>query len=236
MNILSIMLAVFLLFAAGAFGGQQVKVGSLANNSQVTVETADNNRTVLNFEVGAFNKQPVEINGEKYFRIDCEGEGLLYQAGCPALPKMCRSIIIPDNTHMRVKVLSAEYRDFPNTPVLPSKGHIKRTVNPADIPYTFADIYSRDEWFPASLASLDKPYILRDFRGQVIEIYPFRYNPSSKTLRVYTSIKVEVIADGPGLVNVLQRREPFTMTTPDFDQIYRRRFINYNTGDNKALK
>ncbi|RKX17237.1 MAG: hypothetical protein DRP26_07305, partial [Candidatus Zixiibacteriota bacterium] len=47
-------------------------------------------------------------------------------------------------------------------------------------------------------------------------------------MRVYSSVTVEVVQDGPGKINILKRHRPFTKVNPDFDLIYKERFINYN--------
>ena len=221
---------VLLLLSVAAMAGQRVKLGTITDDLRVTVDETSYLRTVVRFEIGAFEKETIEIDGENYNLISCAKEGVIHIEGEPELPRLCRSIIIPDDAKVTLKVLSAEYIDFPIMPTAPSKGNLKRTVNPADIPYTFGSVYSKDEWYPSQLAKLREPFILRDFRGTVIEIYPFQYNPASKTLRVYSSVIVEVVPDGPGEINVKNRQEPFSKVTPDFELIYKKRFINYNTG------
>jgi len=224
------MMAILLTAVSGSVADQRVELGTDTDDLSVTVLEAGDFRTVVRFDVGAFTKEAVEIGGETFYKIDCSKESVLLNKDEPELPHICRSIIIPDNALMKINVLSTEYVDLPSTPVIPSKGNLYRNVNPDDISYSFGEVYNNDEWYPSELTSIREPYILRDFRGTVIELNAFRYNPVSKVLRVYTSVTVEVVQDGPGETNVLSRTEPFSKVTPDFELIYRERFINYNTG------
>jgi len=210
--------------------GQRVEMGNIAEDVRVTVIESNDQKTIVSFEIGAFSKQEVQIDGETYYTIKTGEENVLHNEGEPALPRICRSIIIPDNARMKIDLLSSEYRDFDATPVAPSKGHLPRTVNPQDIPYNFGPVYNLDEWYPSQQAAIREPYILRDLRGTVIEIYPFQYNPVNQTLRVYTSIAVEVTTDGIDRINVLNRVKPFDNVNPDFELIYKERFINYDQG------
>ena len=115
-----------------------------------------------------------------------------------------------------------------NVLIAPSKGILPRTINPEEVPYIFGDIYELDTWYPGDLAELDSPYILRDYRAQVVKVNLFQYNPVEKTLRVYTELTIEVYPNGPGEINVLNREEPLTKIDKDFDLVYNNQFINYN--------
>ncbi len=227
MRNLWVMVFSILFLAGAAASGEHVVVGNISDDVQVTVEESNSYRTVVRFEIGAYNQNAVDINGETFYDVNCGREGILLNEGEPALPRLCRSIIIPDDTRMALKVVAAEYVDIPNTPVVPSKGSLPRTINPEDVPYTFGDVYSGSEWYPTELAAIREPYIMRDYRATVIELNGFQYQPSSKTLRVYTSVTVEVTADGPGEINVLERGKNAGKLVPEFEKTYQRRFINY---------
>jgi hypothetical protein len=216
-----------LIFLVPFHFGAAVLNASSGNEVNVVVEESNDIRTVVRFEISSFDKMPVNINGETYFKITCGNEGIMLNAGEPALPRICRAIIIPDDAKMAVNLLSAEYTDYRQMPVLPSKGNLSRQINPADIPYTFGDVYHRHEWYPDKVAEIRKPFIQRDYRGTVIEINAFQYHPDQNTLRVYTSVTVEVVSVGPGEINVLDRSRSQSIPS-DFDLIYGQRFINYN--------
>ena len=106
---------------------------------------------------------------------------------------------------MGVEVLSSEFIEFENVSVAPSKGNLLCTVDPTDVPFEFGMVYNRDSFYPEQIASLGEPYVLRD-HGIVVEVNAIQYNPIRKTLRVYTSVTVEVRSIGPSDINVLVPR------------------------------
>ena len=76
-----------------------------------------------------------------------------------------------------------------------------------------------------------EPYIIRDFRGQNMVVYPFAYNPVTKTLRVYYDMTVEMYKVDDNGANVMESRRSNTIKLdPDFKSVYQRHFINYEAG------
>ena len=155
-------------------------------------------------------------------------------AGEPDVPMMGIPAIIGDQARMDVRVVEAKYKDFDNIAVAPSKGDFPRTIDPATVPYTYGDCYSKDAFFPADNAELYEPYILRSYRGQNIAVHPFVYNPVTKTLRVYYDLTVEMYkVDDNGKNPLTSRHSKVVMTDPDFKSVYGRHFINYEASQSK---
>ncbi len=149
-------------------------------------------------------------------------------AGEPDMPMTGIPVLIGDKARMSIRVVDAQYRDFEGIEVAPSKGDFPRTINPEDVPYTYGECYSRDAFFPASNIGLYEPYIIRDFRGQNMVVYPFAYNPATKTLRVYYNMTVEMYkVDDNGSNTIESRRSNVVKMDPDFKSVYQRHFINY---------
>ncbi len=207
---------------------ERVELRSVTDDVTVTVLQASLDRTVLRFEVNAFARDSKIIDGQEYTTLRIPHESILLNAGEPELPRFCRSIMIPGDAKMEIRVVDSEYRDYADTWIVPSKGSLPRTVNPDDVPYSFGAVYQSDAWYPAELTELRDPYILRDLRGTVVEVNAFRYQPVQHVLRVYTSVTVEVRANGRDNVNTLTQTLP-PKVDPEFDRIYRRHFLNYST-------
>jgi hypothetical protein len=182
---------------------------------------------ILNFKFGDYQSESVIINGQEYTQIWIPGEPLLEEKGAPALPHVNRSIIIPDDAKMSVRVLSFNYEDK-IAKIVPSKGVLLRTIDPDQVPYEFGDIYGTDAFYPGPIASLGEPYILRDYRGIVVQVNPFQYNPSTGLLRICKEITFEVSAVGTGERNVLIRGDRVRASIKAFQTIYRSQFLNYD--------
>lgn len=190
------------------------------------------NRIVIRYEFGDFLQQQVVIDRQTYNAIFLKSESNKKKVGAPALPDVSRSIIIPDDARMAVRVLDSSYYEIENIDIAPSKGYISRKINPADVPYTFGKAYETDAFYPGPLAVLREPYIMRDQRGIVVTANPFQYNPVGRVLRVYTDMTIEVVAIGLGKLNVLHRK-PRKLSRA-FHQLYSSHFINYDLDERYA--
>ena len=198
------------------------------DNIQINVQKT-NEVTTINYQINDFEMKNIIINGEIYKKIILDDESNSYLLGHPELPNIRRSILIPDSQEMTATVTFSNYIDYENVLVSPSKGTILRTTNPENVPYTFDTIYEKDAWFPTSIIYLDTPYIVRDFRGQVIQVNPFQYNPVSRTLRFYSDITIELYPIGEDTRNCIYREKLPATIDSEFSQIYQHHFINFNT-------
>ena len=156
------------------------------------------------------------------------------QAGEPDMPMTGIPVMIGDKARMDVRVIDAEYIDFEGIDIAPSKGDFSRQIDPATVPYTYGECYDKDEFIPAKNLDIHEPYIIRDFRGQNMAVYPFAYNPVTKTLRVYYNMTVEMYKVDDNGTNAFTTRKSNTVKLdPDFKSIYQRHFINYEEASSK---
>ena len=184
--------------------------------------------TTIAFHVPGFNLQTVStVQGFSHL-IDAENASHLLIAGAPDVLKMAVSVIIPDAATMDVQVIASSYHEYNNIQLLPSKGNLKRNQDPSAIPFTYGPAYSSNSFYPGTIAELRDPYILRDFRGQTIVVYPFQYNPVTRVLRVYDqlTVKTNPVTSSVSLNTFSRSRQP--QPNDIFNPIYTNRFINYN--------
>ena len=219
----TLLLLSLLMLLTFALAAETITTGSGANS--VTVLSSSASETVLQYQIGRFDTMPVSIGGDEWFHVNLPKEGITQDKGLPQLPVFNRSIIIDNTARMRLELFDLQYQDY-QIRVAPSKGVITRNIDPATVPYNFEDVYEKDEFYPHTVAELSEPYIMRDFRGITVKTIPFAFNPKTGVLRVYTSYKVRVLADGTDTINVLTRnRESITR---DFEPIYSNQFLNWN--------
>jgi len=216
------LLIILSLLCFGLFA-ETVTLGSESN--ALNVLHSSDNETVLQYKIGTFEKESVQIDGEKWFHVSLPKEGHSQDKGFPQLPVFNRSIVIPGSSAMHLEVYDIQYEDI-TLPIAPSKGVITRDINPATVPYTFDNIYKSEDFYPTDIASLSEPYIMRDFRGITIQTNPFAYQPSSQTLRIYTSFKIRVYAGGINLTNALTTTRD--SISRSFMPIYENHFVNWN--------
>ena len=203
----------------------------LKSGSKSGVETvvSDVNSTVLKATISGYYREGVTTENGNAFVISTLTSSPIMIKGAPDLGKFSASVIIPDMARMKVDVVSSSYTEINNIDIAPSKGNLYRDINPSAIPYFYGDAYTRNEFFPGKLAELNSPYILRDYRAQPVWIYPFQYNPVTKTLRVYHEIVLKISEDAGVGENIFVRSKELTAVEPEFNEIYSQLFSNYNS-------
>ncbi|TRW24600.1 T9SS type A sorting domain-containing protein [Flavobacterium zepuense] len=168
-------------------------IGSFAQNIKLISDT-DNRITVRNVANGYTHDQKT-VDGVAY--KDFKGTKVFtMQKDAPALPAYRTSVIVPQGGDVSLEISYDGYTDYPNVNILPSKGSLKRNINPADVAYGFGPAYQQDAFYPGNLAEMSTPYTLRDTKGVTVSFYPYQYNPVTKTLRLYNNITINVNSQG----------------------------------------
>lgn len=197
----------------------------------VSVTTPAPDVTRVEFVLDSYDAHAVDVAGRALTALTVEGLGFLAmdQAGHPQLPALHDSVALPDEARMALRVRRADFHEVQGVDLLPWRGPIPRTVDPASVPYVFGTPYAQEAFFPAEVATLGEPYVLRDVRGAVLTITPFQYNPVTRVLRVYDLVEVEVFAAGPGGANAIDRASYGRRPDRSFAALYRQHFLNPGT-------
>ena len=177
-------LAAMLLFCCAKLSAQNIKLISDKASQIVLSNSANPNSNFQKTVNGVVYKDFKDV---KVFTM---------QKDAPALPAYRSSVIIPDGANVTLEVSYDSYTDYTDVNILPSKGSLKRNINPADVAYGFGAAYQQDAFYPGNLAEVSSPYTLRDTRGVTVSFYPYQYNPVTKTLRLYNNITVKVLSNG----------------------------------------
>ena len=229
-HILTVMLV---MLSVVTFGQQWVAIkSSTPSTIQTTLVSSSENQITVNLQVPGFYAYEVTTPRGEANIISVPKTVSTAAAGEPNLPMIAVPAIVGDRQHYNIRVVDAQYSDF-QMEVAPSKGDFPRTINPEDVPYTYGEAYSANAFFPMQNVGLYEPYILRDFRGQNMVVYPFAYNPISKTLRVYYNMTVEMYTDGMSSENVIDRRSNNLKMDPEIKSMYENHFINCEQGLSK---
>ena len=206
------------------------------SSSEIKLISSDITYSTIEINTKGFWKTSIrQVDGKTEYKAYSENSTPLLIPGAPDLEKLTASLIIPDLARMQVSILEEEYVDFPGISVIPSKGNLTRDIDPETVPYEYGREYAVNAFFPGVIAELRKPHIIRDVRGQTVVIYPFRYNPVEKVLRVYTRLVLGVKSVGEDGENVFTGRgeegndgQEDYKTVRAFNGIYERNFLNYD--------
>lgn len=164
------------------------------------------------------------LNGSIYQDYSVAYKILMTEKGAPELPKFSESIIVPNVGALELEILHDGYTEYQNVDVLPSKGSLKRNVDPSSVPFTFGSAYNEDAFYPGDLATMREPFILRETRGASVEFHPFQYNPVTRTLRVYNNLRAVVKIDSKEVgINELTSEN---LKSGVFNDVYKNFYLN----------
>jgi len=189
----------------------------------------DATETVVKFKVDSYELTKVLTSKGEESIIEAPHSGKIMKKGAPDLAKLSTSVIIPDTGEMRVEVVDSKFIELKDIDIAPSKGNLMRTDDPSKVAFEWGTEYGTDVFFPGPLTEVGKPYIARDFRGQVITTYPFQYNPKTRVLRVYTEMTVRLNLSEPVGENEFERKTTlkYDEIVEEFKNVYYRHFINF---------
>ena len=199
----------------------------LSIGQQYKLITATESNITIDIQAPEFQTHAVTTPQGEAFVITAPKAMNRAEAGEPDLPMLVIPTIVGDQALMQVHVSEAEYVDYENMEIAPSKGDFPRTINPEDVPYTYGEAYQHDAFFPVQLSKLDEPYIHRDVRGQNLIVTPYQYNPITKTLRVYTHLVLDMVNIGKDDRNIIENRAKSFTLDSEFKTTYEHRYINY---------
>ena len=213
----------------GAWAQEWIPAGSTqAVAPKVKLLSDTEQATEVCLTLGGFFQEEVSTPQGKQYIITVPKMASMLEEGAPDLPLFAVPVLIGDRAEMEVQVKESRYQDFEGVEVAPSKGNFSRQINPDEVPFRYGEAYTQNRFFPDAQVQLDEPYILRDFRGQNILVYPFAYNPVTKTLRVYTQLTLTMRKTGDNGSNAkMSRKSGPAKMAPETDAMYAHRFINY---------
>jgi gingipain R len=237
-------LAIF-VFAIGLFAQNQIL--NVSNNTSVMSETvllsSNNNQTVIQFNLNQLELFEMATGYGNAFIPMTDEAPMILQEGTPELFYLTATFIIPDKGGSELEISYGQFQDFENVEIAPSKGNLTRNIDPSTVPFIKGEVYQIDGFFPGTLAILREPFIMRDVRGQSLDVYPVQYNPVTKVLRVYSEITVAVVNTREEGINEFTTQKRHNTIDPQFSQMYNNLFINssviqqrgYPTGEEGEL-
>lgn len=211
---------------AGFFSASTVSASQTGSFNKILLLSSSENESVIKFILEEYGYNPVTTPWGEASVTRAKNTTPILKKGAPDLPKFTASVIVPDLAKMGVKVVSSSYTDYPAMEIAPSKGNITRDIDPQSVSYEKGIEYAADAFFPGLLTELRDPYILRDYRGQTVIVYPFHYNPVTHTLRVYSEIIVKIFQSGNNGVNTIARAAYPEAINSEFATIYKKQFLN----------
>jgi gingipain R len=167
--------------------------GLMAQNFSLQPSSMEDLRVSHSLDLAPFaTTENVTIGDQEYRSFETSFDVVSMETGAPALPFFTESVILPEVGAVSLEITYSDYTELEGVYVAPSKGSLKRNINPSDVEYTFGEAYTTNSFYPGELATLSEPFIIRNTRGATIKINPYQYNPVTGVLRIYNNVQVAV--------------------------------------------
>lgn len=194
-----------------------------AFSQEFKLVNSDHASVVVEFQNAKFELDEQTVSNQQFVDFTSLNPVYTLEKGAPQLPIFSRNILIPAIGSSELKITYDHFYEISNVSVVPSKGNLKRNVNPANVPLEYGKAYTQNAFYPGKLAEVSNPFITRDLRGQTVTFYPFQYNPVTKTLRVYQNLRVEV-KNNPTVPSINELTQKNTAT--ETKEVFKNHFLN----------
>ncbi|MCF7920563.1 MAG: hypothetical protein K9N06_11685 [Candidatus Cloacimonetes bacterium] len=216
--------SIFLLISI-SLSGSWVEVNEASPSGLFKCEQQGRSAAEVEFKLDGFELELKEYAGETYTVITHEEAGKMLDIGLPDLPVFTKALIIPDEGTPTLEIISFEQREFKDVMVYPQEV-LQFEHEAAKDNFTInREFYQGRSIYPAEIAWVGEPAIMRDIRVLPVTFSPFSYDTSRRTLTVYSNIVVEVTVTGSGGINARYRSGKRSRA---FEAMYRANTLNYD--------
>ena len=111
--------------------------------------------------------------------------------------------------------------DVENIDIYPYQGELDSSIEKPFIKNT--DFYNSNSNYPDKKLIVSEPMIMRDLEIGSVSLIPYNYNPESKTLTVYSEVKIDIIESGTREIstNLPEKRSRV------FENLYEQLIVDY---------
>lgn len=170
------------------------KIDSATNIDIISTDNSDMN---LSFTLNGFNVSSFELGGAAWNEITFNNRGYIRQEGAPDVPVFRRFISVSSPNSVVVSVDSASYKTYYNAAVAPTQSLLLENQKMSDIEFKKDNVlYNRNALYPSDWVKISDVGVFHGIHLASLEIYPVRYNPVSRVLRVASKINIHISFTG----------------------------------------
>ncbi len=183
-----------------------------------------------------FNETPLAyrtLNGELFVDFAQNHKVVSEIPGEPALPLYHTTLQLPATGTPTVEVIEDNTISTSFQRVLPSKGNLKRNIDPSTVPYTFGPAYNQYESYPSATGTLEDAFIWRSMRGSVLTVSPYQFIPGSGMLQFHKELTFRIrFNEGTSGINELTEEK----VDPVMDNMQQHMILNRSAEKYTALE
>ena len=164
----------------------------------------------------------VTQDGVVYQMLDVRDAGKTTDIGKPELPMIGRYVALPAGATASIDVVDYDATILDGYNVQPAQAPLP-DIKDAPAPAFALDraAYAMNAYYPADVARLEGPYVIRGCSVMILQVFPVQFNPSQQRLRVLSNIRVRVSFNG-GQDRFIDHR----LRTPTFDHMFDKLLLN----------
>ena len=217
-------IAMILILTAGVARADWLSLagGPEAAAPEMTIATADDGTVDLAISIPGLDLQTITRDGNTYSLVTVPNCAPHLELGAPQLPVLARALRLPAEGTPVLEIVDAQWRILDAVRPLPSPGPLSREVDPKQMPLVCGAVYDQDGVWPAAIAELGRPFLVRDRRGVALRIHLVRWNAGSGKLEALVSLQARVTINGQGGVNTASK--PVAAAPQGFEPLYRALF------------
>lgn len=164
----------------------------------------------------------ITVKDSKYDLLQLPEYFTTLEIGKPQLPAIRELLAVCDFTNYKFSIVDSsvtilkEYNVYPfQTPALEGEKleFVKDEL-----------FYEKDTFFPEKIIDLEKPGIWRDLKVSRLSIFPIKYNPKIKTLKIFTRLVIKIDFENSS-GNALIRNKPIPN---EWKNMYKNSILNYD--------
>lgn len=156
-------------------------------NWQINVLSATDQEVKVEITVPGYHERKVTVGDTECLMFQIPGCAMLMEKGYPMVPMLSKLVKLQHDCEIKMEVVSKEEADVKLcAPIVPSKGHFTRDIDPESVPFEFGPIYKTDVFWPEEKDQfqMSKPFEFRDVCGVRVQILPLRANHVQMTMKV----------------------------------------------------
>lgn len=199
-----------------------LQIGANSDGFRLVSETDE--EVVVEFKLPNYSIEKLDTGKDLFNVITTTSQAYTSQIGKPYLPIFATGIAVANQGRVSYEIIESEYSELPMENIFPSQkeGFVYKNIS--------LEEYAYSGFFPNSEVSQGEAFVLRDLRVKPIQVKPFLYNKTKKTLRVFNKLVIKVTTDTrqAGVNEITAPRA----ISPAFQKLYQATLLNYHRTDN----
>lgn len=186
-----------------------------------TIISSNSQYIEIEFRPAGLNAKEINYNGQKLNVYEFLGglEKDLTNSGSPDLRYRSFGVMLPSENNNSVQVTDYDVKEIPGVDIAPipqvyfANPNVRSFENTL-YSYNKGSQYTENKFFPENPAMLTNVGLLRDLTSASLVVYPYQYNPVTRSLKVYSRIRVRVtFGEAPVQLNRPRSREEVSLLT-----------------------